>query len=223
MGKGEKLVFQPIGSDDTFKFQCSGCGECCRHAKESVMVESLDLFRIARHMNKAPSEIMDSFTVPVLLEHGFPVLMMKTVAPKDSCIFLKDGKCGIYGIKPRACRLYPLGVAPDFSTPGEFQGAIVSSRQHHFTGKRHRVKDWLDENFTAEDRAYILAEYAMVAEAAGLLRIISGEYDAGVIRTMLLSRYILFNTEYEFQPQYKKNVAHLIKTLQEYADKSKGK
>ena len=34
---------------DNVPFKCIGCGECCKHAKEQVPVETLDGFRIARY------------------------------------------------------------------------------------------------------------------------------------------------------------------------------
>ena len=32
---------------DNVPFKCIGCGECCKHVKEQVPVETLDAFRIA--------------------------------------------------------------------------------------------------------------------------------------------------------------------------------
>jgi Fe-S-cluster containining protein len=35
---------------------------------------------------------------------------------KEQCIFLKDGKCRIYTIRPKGCRLYPLAMEmPEFT------------------------------------------------------------------------------------------------------------
>jgi len=91
MDKYEKLVFQPVEPEDEFVFQCVCCGVCCRNVPKSVLIESLDLFRIAKHLGKEPSEIMNDYTVPVFLARNFPVLMMKTTDPEDTCVFLKDG------------------------------------------------------------------------------------------------------------------------------------
>ena len=32
---------------DNVPFKCIGCGECCKHVKEQVPVETLDAFRTA--------------------------------------------------------------------------------------------------------------------------------------------------------------------------------
>ena len=35
---------------DNVPFKCIGCGECCKHVKEQVPVETLDAFRITRYL-----------------------------------------------------------------------------------------------------------------------------------------------------------------------------
>ncbi|MFR1480858.1 MAG: YkgJ family cysteine cluster protein [Hydrogeniiclostridium mannosilyticum] len=38
------------------------------------------------------------------------VFMLKTVGADDACIFLKDNRCTIHSVHPRACRTYPIAV-----------------------------------------------------------------------------------------------------------------
>ena len=33
-------------------FRCIGCGECCRHVHMQVPVETLDAFRIVKHLQQ---------------------------------------------------------------------------------------------------------------------------------------------------------------------------
>lgn len=48
---------------DNVPFKCIGCGECCKHVKEQVPVETLDAFRIARYLMEQDKSItcMDDF------------------------------------------------------------------------------------------------------------------------------------------------------------------
>lgn len=215
----ERLKFQPVNSDDEFEFSCSNCGECCRNIKDAVMVESLDLFRIARYMRMTTAEAMEAYTVSAFLSRGFPILLMKTKPHMDACVFLKNGKCSIHSIKPRTCRLYPLNVGPGDKNKGEFQSFIVSQRPHHFTGQRHRVRNWMDAYFKPEDRAFLLTEYKMAAEAGRLIRQIDAEHDESIISAMLILRYCMLDITRDFQPQYERNVACLINQLKELIKK----
>lgn len=101
----------PVGSKERFPFQCRRCGACCRHVKESVPLESLDAFRLARFLRDRgePIQCMDDvlakYAIPVLLhESGYMVFMLSTVGPDAACVFLKDNKCTIHVAKPSITR-----------------------------------------------------------------------------------------------------------------------
>ena len=73
-------------------FRCIGCGECCRHVHMQVPVETLDAFRIVKHLQQQGEDIvcMDDFwiryTEPALLnECGFFVYFLKTQGPEEAC------------------------------------------------------------------------------------------------------------------------------------------
>lgn len=70
---------------DNVPFKCIGCGECCKHVKEQVPVETLDAFRIARYLMEQDENItcMDDFweryAEPALLDEcGYFVYFLKT-------------------------------------------------------------------------------------------------------------------------------------------------
>ena len=72
---------------DNVPFKCIGCGECCKHVKEQVPVETLDAFRITRYLMEQDESItcMDDFweryTEPALLDEcGYFVYFLKTNA-----------------------------------------------------------------------------------------------------------------------------------------------
>ena len=94
--------------DETFQFTCRKCGDCCRNVRQAVMAESLDLFRIARHMNMAIAEVAERYLEVGIVAWGAPILLIKTTEPDAACVFLKDNRCSLHGsgTKPRACRLY---------------------------------------------------------------------------------------------------------------------
>jgi len=56
---------------DNVPFKCIGCGECCKHVKEQVPVETLDAFRIARYLMEQDKSItcMDDFWKLLAFNH----------------------------------------------------------------------------------------------------------------------------------------------------------
>ena len=140
----------PVAPKEHFPFQCRQCGECCRHVKESVPLESLDAFRLARYLRDRgePIQCMDDvlakYAIPVLLhESGYMVFMLSTVGPDDACIFLKDNKCTIHAAKPRACRTYPISVGP--AEYGGYEAYLSMEQLHHFKGPQQSVKKWIQK------------------------------------------------------------------------------
>ena len=43
---------QPVRPKDQFTFSCRQCGACCRNIEGCVMVESLDAYRMAKHLRE---------------------------------------------------------------------------------------------------------------------------------------------------------------------------
>lgn len=129
----------PVDPRDHFPFQCQQCGACCRHVRESVPLESLDAFRLAKYLRdrgepiRCMDDVLARYAIPVLLhESGYTVFMLSTVGPDDACIFLKDNQCTIHAAKPRACRTYPISVGPAMA--GGFEAYLSMEQTHHFNG-----------------------------------------------------------------------------------------
>ena len=207
-------ICEEILADETFRFECCGCGECCRDIKDKVMIESLDLFRIAQHLKLDVAEVANQYTEAVTLCWGAPILVMKTKLTGDVCCFLKSGRCSIQPVKPRACRLYPLSMGPDDK---DIKNVLVfksSERAFHYTGKEHIAGEWVAENMDNESYAYILTEFRLLKEIGKLLRRIPRYKEPEVNQQMIMYRYILFETDQDFMSQYVRNMAQLKSDLE---------
>ena len=115
----QKTIVVSVHAKDCVDYQCRMCGQCCRHIKDSLMVESLDAYRLANYLRGCDpnictiDDVLTRYCEPMpLTQECFPIFMLKTTGPDDSCIFLKDGLCSIYEARPRTCRLYPFSVGP---------------------------------------------------------------------------------------------------------------
>jgi len=202
-------ILKEIPPEETFRFECRHCGECCRDIKDKVMVESLDLFRIARHLKLDVAEAAGKYAEAVTLCWGAPILVLKAKPHGDVCVFLKSGKCGIQEAKPRVCRLYPLSMGPDDK---DIENVLVfksPERVFHYTGKEHHADEWIAANMDDESYAYIVTEFRLLREVGKILRLIPKGREDAVNRQMLKHRYFLFETDQDFMPQYVRNMARL--------------
>lgn len=46
----QKTIVVSVHAKDCVDYQCRRCGQCCRHIKDSLMVESLDAYRLANYL-----------------------------------------------------------------------------------------------------------------------------------------------------------------------------
>jgi len=205
--------FQKVSSDDYFHYDCNHCGDCCRNVKDSVMAESIDLYRLARFFGTEMSEVIMQYTNPAFLAWGFPVFMLKTKPHMDACIFLKDSKCSVYEARPRTCRIYPLGVGPDDEKPGEWLNFIVSKKKHHFTGRQRLVGDWINKNLTPEDRAFVTADLNYIGELVKLMKALGRRHENRIIELILFFKYTAYDMTGDFMPQYTRNMERLKREL----------
>lgn len=213
----------PLEWNDRISFECSGCGACCRHVKESVPLESLDAFRLAGYLKQQghPVTCMDDvlcrYAVPVPInECGYFLYMLGTTGPDDACIFLKDNRCTIHDAKPRACRTYPLSAEP--TAPG-FRYHLCTEKPHHFHGKAFKARDFMKRYFTQEDRAFVSLDFQATVPIANLLRRIQGERKKTALILFLRYKYSDFDLNKPFMEQYERNTEKLLSALETLTEK----
>ncbi len=209
-----KNGYKPVKLDDTFSYQCVRCGRCCRDVKNAVMLESLDLFRLARFLDMPVGTVALDYTNTAFLSWWHPILLLKTTKHRDTCIFLKASGCSVHEANPRACRTYPLGVGPDDMRPGAWLQFIVSKKYDHFNGPAIRVGDWLEETFTQADREFVAADFENTGILALLAQRIDRRHEESIAELVLYYKYIAYDTSADFIPQYTRNIAELKRRLE---------
>lgn len=221
----ELFNVKPLGKKEQFQFKCTRCGDCCRKIKESVMLESLDAYRLAKFLRQAdPSisemgEMLLKYADPIpLTDTGFPIYVLKTIGDDDACIFLKENGCTVYAARPRTCRLYPITVGPG-QHGREFEYLLCREKLHHFVGGTVRTKNWLRENFKQEDQEFVRAEYEAIAKLGRLIAKVPEHRGPRAISAMLFARYYNFDLDLPFMLQFRSNMdlldTQLTKLIQE--------
>lgn len=211
----EDMKFVRVSPKEHIPFKCVCCGECCRHVRLSVPLESLDVYRMAKHLRDAGQDVasMDDFleryAEPALLDEcGYFVYFLKTEGDDDSCIFLQDSRCTVHAANPRACRTYPFT-----SDPESGQYLLTREKEHHFSGPKVQVKSWMKKRFTEEERAYVQMDYGAAKEIAGLLRSIPEVRRTQAAFLFLRYKYSEFDLDKPFLEQFRRNQERLFYAL----------
>lgn len=209
------LEIIPVEQKENLHFHCTLCGDCCRHVKLAVMLESLDVYRLAQHLHKNAENILMDYAEPQLLdEYGYPIFLLKTVGADDACIFLKEGRCTVYPARPRTCRIYPFTMGPE---GGELQYFLCPEKPHHFaTEAQINVGEWLQSKISSEDLEFLDMQYSAVVTIGRLLHKANVPQEQ-VMRAALFYHYFLFDTDKPFLPQYERNSHALIRELTKLA------
>jgi len=86
------------------RFECTGCGECCRsrNGKPSWVYVTLDeRRRLAAHFKLRTSAFTRRYCEKT---NGFFHLRN----PASDCMFLDGARCTVYAARPGQCRTYPF-------------------------------------------------------------------------------------------------------------------
>ncbi len=204
---------------DNVRFRCIRCTKCCRNLKGTVIIEPLDAWRMAKHLNMTVADFYETYTEIFFMEHvDFPIFALKTTGKDNACIFLNGKKCSIQEEKPRVCRVYPFWIAPG-ETPEEFTYNLSTEQMHHPKGSLVKVKKWMQENLTDDERKFLAEDYKALKEIAPLYNAIRAKIpdDTELLRLILLYKYFFFETDEPFFPQFERNCNKLVAELKRMA------
>ena len=203
-----------VKEDERIRFRCVRCTACCRYVKGSVVIDSLDAYRLARHLKMEVADFISQYTDPFILDDKlwYPIFSLCVTGNEDSCIFLKGSCCTVRDAKPQACRLYPFWVNPNEPDGTSFTYHVCFEHQHHPKGSLVRVKDWMNKYFYEEDREFLKEDFQTIRILASLLYEVKehGVDDKTIFKKLLIYRYLFFSTAEPFLPQQQRNNRALI-------------
>ena len=214
-----------VSSNAKIPFRCQKCAECCRHVDGALMLEPLDVYRLTKYLCEHgesyddTSEMLHKYAHSATIDRGYPIFQINTTGEDHACVFLKDGRCGVYEARPQVCRMYPFGVAPG-ARGKDFNYYLCTERKHHFGKGSVKVKDWLNDNFSKEAREFYRIEHRMLPEFGRAVESIGEE---GVIRNMfqiLYHLYFGYDLSEPFLSQYESRMDAMLKMLNDNAKES---
>ena len=209
-----------VSNGERVAFRYRQCGRCCRKAENALMVEPPDIYRLSRFLRsqdaemRSPDVFLDRYSQPLWIAEGYPAFVLNTVGPGQACIFLKDGKCGVYDARPRVCRLYPFGVAPG-SNGRDYAYYLCTEQPHHFGSGSVRTGTWISENFSREEREYLKEDYALLPMIGKAAKRMGEERFKEILFQFLYYRYFNYDLDKPFLPQYYRNTQALTELLEQ--------
>ena len=138
--------------DDQFTFHCGpelGCfTACCSDV--SIVLTPYDVLRLKKALRMDSTEFLQAHTLPLFGEQQkFPLIILRMDPETKKCPFVAEQGCTVYGDRPWACRMYPLGVAkPKNPTPTDQPFYFVLHEQlcqGHGQAKTRSVREWIAE------------------------------------------------------------------------------
>lgn len=132
------------GPNDMVKADCQdchGCSACCRGMGSSVVLDPLDVHRMAGGLHQTPEQL---FAGPVELNvaDGLILPNLKMAGENGACGFLNEaGRCTIHAFRPGICRMFPLGRIYE---NGTFRYFLQNQECRKENRTKVKVRKWLD-------------------------------------------------------------------------------
>ena len=131
-------------------FECAGCGKCCSGPEEGhVWLTKPEIELLAKHLNMSVEDTRKKYCRRI----GNRTSLVEHVKSLD-CIFLQDGGCPVYDVRPNQCRTWPFWNSnlshPDYwnmaatTCPGVNRGRLYTFEE--IEKLRNQKKLWSDED-----------------------------------------------------------------------------
>jgi Fe-S-cluster containining protein len=213
----EKIIKNTIGLDEKFRFNCKGCGNCCRN-RDDIMLSPYDLFRACKCLNLSHSEFIEKYCevyqgksskVPVVRLKPKPVyemLFLKTpISNKTECPLLKDNHCIVHKSKPIVCALYPLGRFWNAET-NEINYIMNENVKCNDKSENFTVREWLEKFGVPESDKSLMLWGNIVAEYSKLIENLSHETQDKIYNAFYNLFYENYKMNKEFVPQFENKI-----------------
>ncbi len=143
-----------LGDADEFTFGChSGVpcfNDCCHDV--NILLTPVDILKLSRAAGMSTTDFVDERTLkPITKELHLPVLMLRMGDDEDkACPFLTEKGCGVYGERPWACRMYPIGMGIPPARAGEEPEPVYFLLEDDFCKGHAEAGAWTVEKWRAD-------------------------------------------------------------------------
>jgi hypothetical protein len=141
-----------MSAEDTFTFRCGRDLDCFTHccADVSIVLTPYDVLRMKRALGLDSSDFLRKYTIaPFTKEQKIPIVLLKMDPDTRKCLMVNSEGCGVYGNRPWACRMYPLGLADPKNPNAQDHRFFFPLREDlchgHGQGRTWTVREWITD------------------------------------------------------------------------------
>ena len=140
-----------LTSEDSFDFQCTQCGKCCRN-REDVLLTGPDIYRVSKDLDMKPNDFIKAYCEIYIGDTSrVPICRLKPLGTDKHCPLLTSNQCRVHQAKPTVCALFPLARVWDKNGEAQY---YVNAVHGHTGGKRYKISEWLERcNLPVNDEA----------------------------------------------------------------------
>jgi Fe-S-cluster containining protein len=143
VGIGNYTTAILVKPEDTFRFDCLRCGDCCSHPPSLIPKES---HAIAKYLGMSNKEFFDKYVV--LQENAYCGWLAALSTVGDECVFYSKDKgkasCKIQNVKPNLCRSKPvMRYASDYNPSLETMQILYEPCRGYGRGEEQTVANWI--------------------------------------------------------------------------------
>lgn len=180
---------------------CKGCSDCCQGMGNTVVLDPLDVYRLAINLHKTQEQILtEELKLDAIDGNILPHLKME--GAQEKCSFLnKEGRCSIHAFRPGICRLFPLGR---YYENGSFQYFLQVHECSKTNRSKIKVKKWIDTPNLNQYEKFVNDWHYFLKDVQSVLQ---GSEDTDLIRNLNL--YVLnvfyvkpYEKEQDFYEQF---------------------
>ena len=198
----QRNILQP---DDTFRFACEMCGNCCRKRREPIMINGADMFRIAQKLGISTEQVLQKYTKYYIGDSSHAPIVTLRERDDGSCSLLRKGRCMVHDYKPSVCALFPLGRLYDISEKKlQYFFNPKSCGAGSNNGKLWKLQEWIDE-FHLEETAPMteawMSLFIGISSQTHKMTLKKIESNERLVYAMVSVLYLGYQTDAPFIPQ----------------------
>lgn len=214
-----------IRVDDTFKFHCKMCGNCCINM-EDILLSPKDIYNMSKELGLATVDFFDKFCEGFVGgDSRVPLVRLKPKGSDRRCPLLKKAKCRVHRSKPTVCAMFPIGrvvVARDMKEG--LKNVSQEQVQYLFTNpgcgdesEIHTVKEWLESFGIPVPDEFFLAWQQTVLDMGDVFRTIERGMSRNVMEqiwnVVFAGVYLSYDLEKEFFSQFEDNTKKFFELM----------
>ena len=165
---------------------CEGCSECCRGMGSSIILDSMDVWRLQKGIKKGFQALLEEGKIELNMADGMILPNLKMDAEREACPFLDgQGRCSVHDCRPGLCRLFPLGR---YYEENGFRYFIQIHECRKQDRGKIKIKKWLGiPNLKAYEN-YILEWHGFLNQCEDALETLSEE-NVRILELYVLRRF----------------------------------